>query len=69
MHTNTDQEQGPDISMLSAVLQRQWDHDKNAGLTATGRCGGNVINAQMTILMPGKHMFISGPEAVPVPSA
>ena len=28
--TNTDQQQGPDISLLSPVLQRQWDHAKNA---------------------------------------
>ena len=26
----TSQEQGPDISLLSPVLQRQWDHAKNA---------------------------------------
>ena len=28
--TGTSQEQGPDISLLSPILQRQWDHAKNA---------------------------------------
>ena len=28
-HTNTDQQQGPDISLLSPVLQRQWHSAKN----------------------------------------
>ena len=31
-HTSTDQQQGPDISLLSPVLQRQWDHARNAHL-------------------------------------
>ena len=31
-HTKTDQQQGSDISLLSPVLQRQWDRAKNAHL-------------------------------------
>lgn len=32
MQYNTHQQQGPDISQLSPLLQRQWDHAKNAHL-------------------------------------
>ena len=35
-HTNTDQHQGPDISLLGPLLQRQWNHAKNAHL-------GNIV--------------------------
>ena len=31
-HIGTGQHQGPDISLLSPMLQRQWDHAKNAHL-------------------------------------
>ena len=40
----------------------------SSGLTATGRCGGNVINAHLAIPIPGKLVLIPGPLAGPVPS-
>ena len=35
----------------------------SSSLTAAGRCGGNVISAQMAILMSGKQVLTKGPVA------
>ena len=44
-HTSTDQQQGPDTSLLSPVLQHQWDHAKYAhfgNILAKPRSGRRV---------------------------